>query len=96
MAGPSELTREKIIRRMEEAFEAIHVEVVDETWRHAGHAGAASGGGHFILRVVSEKFEGIGLLDRNRMIFGALQKEMSGEIHALSIKALTPTEWRCG
>jgi BolA protein len=96
MPAPSEQTREKIIHRMKEAFNAVHVEVVDETWRHAGHAGAMSGGGHFILRVVSDKFDGVGLLDRNRMVFGALQREMGGEIHALSIKALTPAEWSRG
>jgi BolA protein len=90
----SEQTREKIVRRMKEDLGAVHVELIDESWRHAGHAGAMSGGGHFILLVVSEKFAGVNLLDRNRMVYGTLQKEIGKEIHALAIRAKTPGEWR--
>jgi BolA protein len=86
-------TAEKIERKMKEALGAVHVEVIDESWKHAGHAGAASGGGHFILRVVSERFEGVPLIERNRMVFRALEEEMGSEIHALVINALTPQEW---
>jgi BolA protein len=97
LIGPkSGQTGEKIVRRMREDLGAVHVELIDESWRHAGHVGAVSGGGHFILFVVSEKFAGMNLLDRNRMVYGALQGEIGGEIHALSIKALTPAEWRGG
>ncbi len=78
---------------MREALAASHVEVIDESWKHAGHAGAASGGGHFILRVVSERFEGVPLLERNRLVFGVLKAEMGKDVHALVIKALTPQEW---
>lgn len=86
-------TREKIERKMKEHLAAVHVEIVDESWKHAGHAGAASGGGHFILSVVSNHFEGISLLDRNRLVFKVLDEEMKGAIHALSVKAMTPQEW---
>lgn len=93
MTMGSEHTRTKIVERMAERFKALHTEAIDETWKHAGHAGALAGGGHFILLVVSDHFEGVNLLNRNRMVFEALQHEMGGEIHALSIKALTPAEW---
>ncbi len=89
----SQQTKVKIERMMKEKFLAVHVEIVDETWKHAGHAGAASGGGHFNMVVVSERFEGINLLERNRLIYGALEEEMKGEIHALALKAISPSEW---
>ena len=79
---------------MKEELAAVYLEIVDESWKHAGHAGAASGGGHFILLVVSDRFEGVSLLDRNRLVFGTLKDEMKGEIHALAVKALTPGEWK--
>ncbi len=77
---------------MRDDLSAAYVEVIDESWKHAGHAGAAAGGGHFILRVVSERFEGISLMDRHRMVFRILEKEMRGEIHALVITVMTPRE----
>ena len=92
MAGRSDATRLMIERMLREQLGADHVEVVDESWKHAGHA-AAGGGGHFIVRVVSARFKGVPLLDRNRMVFRLFEAEMGREIHALAIKALTPEEW---
>ena len=94
MSATSQATQQKIERKMREELAAVHLEIVDESWKHAGHAGAAAGGGHFILQVVSERFAGISLLDRNRMVFHILKDEMKGEIHALAIKAMTPDEWK--
>lgn len=94
MSDASEATRQKIERKMKESLGAVFVEVIDESWKHAGHAGAAAGGGHFILQVVSDRFDGISLLNRNRLVFSALQDEMGKEIHALTIKAATPSEWK--
>jgi BolA family transcriptional regulator, general stress-responsive regulator len=94
MSESSQATQQKIERKMKEELSAVHLEIVDESWKHAGHAGAISGGGHFILLVVSDRFEGVSLLDRNRMVFGILKEEMKGEIHALAIKAMTPAEWK--
>ncbi len=87
----NQTTQEKIERKMKDLLSATSVEVIDESWKHAGHA-AAGGGGHFIVHLVSEKFEGVSLLDRNRMVFDVLKEEMQGEIHALAVKAKTPKE----
>lgn len=87
----SEATKNKITEKMKSVLLASEVDVIDESWKHAGHA-AAGGGGHFILHLVSEKFEGISLLDRNRMVFDALKEEMQEDIHALVIRARTPGE----
>jgi BolA protein len=89
---PGQTMGETIERKMREELAAAYVEVIDESWKHAGHAGAAAGGGHFILCVVSERFEGIPLMDRHRMVFRVLEQEMQGHIHALVITAMTPRE----
>jgi BolA protein len=85
--------RERIETALRERLDAAHVEVVDESHLHAGHAGAAAGGGHFRAIVVSSRFEGRGRLERQRLVYGALGAEMGGEIHALSFRTLTPDEW---
>lgn len=93
MTARSQATKAAIERKMKSDLDAIHVEVEDESWKHAGHAGAASGGGHFTLVVVSPKFEGLNPLDRRRLVFSILQAEMQGEIHALTVRAIGPSEW---
>lgn len=77
---------------MRKTLMATHVEIEDESWKHAGHA-AAGGGGHFQMTVISEKFEGVNLINRNRLVFDLLKEMMENEIHALSIRAKTPAEW---
>ena len=81
-----------IRERLEAALAPSALDVVDESHKHAGHAGAASGGGHFIVTLVSDAFAGKGLLQRHRMVYDALGDAMHTEIHALSIKAYTPEE----
>lgn len=86
-------TQKKIERKLQAQLAATHLEVIDETAKHYGHAGAIAGGGHFIVTVVSDRFAGVGLLDRNRMVYAALKEEVGTDIHALVIRALTPSEW---
>ena len=64
----------------------------DESAQHAGHAGAASGGGHFRLTLVSPQFRTLSTLARHRLVYAAMGELMQREIHALSITALTPEE----
>jgi BolA protein len=64
----------------------------DESAQHRGHAGAASGGGHFHLTLVSPKFRNLSTLARHRLVYEAMGDLMQREIHALSITALTPEE----
>jgi len=73
------------------ALEPQRMEIVDDSARHAGHAGAKDGG-HYLLTLVSPHFSGCGTMQRHRLIYEALGPMMRGEIHALSIKALAPEE----
>ena len=68
------------------------IELVDESGQHVGHAGAASGGSHFNLLIVSAQFAGMHTLARHRKIYEVLGPLMQREIHALAIRALTPDE----
>jgi BolA protein len=84
----------RIEQRIRERLEPEHFELRDDSAKHAGHAGAASGGGHFEVLIVSAAFDGLALLDRHRLVYAALGEMMGGEIHALGLKTLTPAEWR--
>ena len=64
----------------------------DESDQHRGHAGAASGGGHFRLTLVSPKFRNLSTIARHRLVYEAMGELMQREIHALSITAITPEE----
>ncbi|UCC56455.1 MAG: BolA family transcriptional regulator [Gammaproteobacteria bacterium] len=78
--------------RLTDALNPIEIEIIDESARHAGHAGAASGGGHYILHIMSEAFAGKSLIQRHRLVYDAVGDMMHSEIHALSIQARSPDE----
>ena len=89
----SEPTRPERIRTLlTAALAPSQLELVDESALHAGHAGAASGGGHYRLRIVSERFEGQRLVMRHRLVYDSVHDMMHTEIHALAITALAPSE----
>ncbi len=74
------------------AFNLTQLVIEDESHLHAGHAGAASGGGHFKVTLCTPEFVGLNLVGRHRAVYLALQKHIPGEIHALTINALAPNE----
>jgi BolA protein len=86
------VVREQIEAILRGRFQPAYLEVRDDSARHAGHAGAASGGGHFEVLIVSAVFEGKPLLDRHRMVNEALRDMIGREIHALGLKTLAPSE----
>lgn len=87
------MDRIKAIRdRISQRLEPEKIEIADESDKHAGHAGAASGGGHFAVKVISARFANRSTLERHRMVYQAVNDLMPGEIHALSIQALAPEE----
>ena len=86
-------TRDRLELILRERFRPAHLEIRDDSARHAGHAGAASGGGHFEVVIVSAAFEGRTLIDRHRMVNEALRDLIGGAIHALTLKTVAPSEW---
>jgi BolA protein len=66
--------------------------VIDESAAHAGHAGAASGGGHYQLTIVSARFAGMSRVARHRLVYATLGPLMQHRIHALAVRAYAPGE----
>ena len=78
---------------LQDAFEIDRLVIEDESHLHAGHAGAASGGGHFKLTIVTPAFKGVNLVGRHRAIYSALKKYIPKDIHALTILAYDSEEY---
>ena len=83
---------ERIRALLTEALAPTVLELADESALHAGHAGAASGGGHYRLKIVSARFEGLKLVMRHRLVYDSVHDMMHTEIHALAVTALAPSE----
>ncbi len=83
---------EAIRAALQAALAPVSLDVVDESHKHAGHAGARDGRGHFAVAIVSEAFAGLAPLARHRKVYAALGDLMTTDIHALSIHARTPAE----
>lgn len=86
------MTVPEIMRERLATLEPVEFDLVDESTLHAGHEGAKSGGGHYRLRIVSPRFSGKPIVERHRIVYGALGELMQREVHALSITALAPGE----
>jgi BolA protein len=92
--------QERIIARLTEALEPQLLDVVDESERHAGHAGARSGAGHaravggthYRVRIVSAKFAGLNRVARHRLVYDLLPAEFADGLHALALDAKAPGE----
>jgi BolA protein len=83
---------ERLTARLNHALAPRQLDVVDDSHRHAGHAGAADGRGHFTVLIVSDRFAGLGTLKRHRLVYDAVGDMMTTDIHALSIQAIAPGE----
>ena len=87
------IDREQQIRqRLDEAFQPTELLLKDQSQLHAGHEGAKDGKGHFDVTIVSNTFDGKSRLERHRMIYAALGTLLESDIHAVRIKAFTPSE----
>jgi BolA protein len=81
-----------LIRQRLTALDPETFTLEDESAQHRGHAGAAGGGGHFRLTIVSPRFRDLSTLARHRLVYETMGELMQRDIHALSITALTPEE----
>lgn len=84
---------DSIRTKLTAAFSPSRLEVVDDSARHAGHAGAREGGeSHFNVVIEAEAFTGLNKVARQRQVYAALSDLLAGPVHALSLKALAPGE----
>lgn len=83
---------DRMRNRLTATFAPLECQLTDESHLHAGHAGAASGAGHYRLRLVSDRFEGLNRIARHRLVYDCLRDMMQSDIHALNITAFAPSE----
>jgi len=87
-----DIDRVEMIRSaLETSLSPDRIEIIDDSTAHANHAGN-TGGGHFSVTIVSDRFRDKSTLERHRMVYMAVNHLMPAEIHALSIKAMTKEE----
>jgi len=89
-ANPERIARIRAL--LAAAFDPVVLEVLDDSHRHVGHAGARDGSGHFTVEIVSRAFAGMPPLARHRAVYAALGMMMDSDIHALAIRARAPSE----
>ncbi|MDG4720466.1 MULTISPECIES: BolA family protein [Thalassospira] len=78
-----------------EQFAPVELQIIDDSSKHAGHSGAdPRGESHFSVLVVSEKFEGQNRVNRQRLVYGALDTLLKERVHALALKTMTPAEYQ--
>ena len=83
--------KQTIEQKLTEAFDPVHLEVIDESHMHNVPEGAES---HFKVIVVSERFRDEKLVARHRLVNSALKAELDGPVHALSMRTWTPEQWQ--
>ena len=88
--NPARVQRMRVL--LTEALAPTRLEIIDDSHKHAGHAGARGGQGHFSVDIVCAAFAGKLPLARHRLVYAALGEMMQTDIHALSIRARTPDE----
>src|SRR5258708_7059861 len=92
MTAPT-TTQTIIAEKLTQAFAPQVLEVIDESHKHAGHAGARPGGQtHYSVHIVSQAFHGKSRIERHRMVNTALAHELQTGVHALAIRAAAPGE----
>jgi len=84
---------DKIRTKLTERFAPVRLDIVDESYRHAGHEGARpEGETHFSVTIVSAVFTGHNRVARQRLVYQALATELVTRVHALSLTTLAPDE----
>lgn len=83
-------TATAIAEKLRHAFDPAHLEILNESGRHAVPPGSES---HFRLRIVADAFAGRRLLERHRLVNQVLAAELAGAVHALALETFTPDEW---
>ena len=85
-------THDELLERFRQAFPEAEIQLDDESHLHVGHAGAAGGAGHFRVRVIDARFNGLQHIARHRLVYDAVSDWMPERVHALNISAITLEE----
>jgi len=85
-------TPERIQQLLCDRLQPVRFELTDDSARHAGHAGAKAGGGHYLVTIVSQSFTGLSLLEQHRLVYDTLGEMMGREIHALALNTSAPSK----
>jgi BolA protein len=81
--------RDTIIAKLVSEFAPAHLEVIDESHRHAGHSGWREGGEtHFRVRIATQYLAGLTRIAQHRRVMAALDAELKSGVHALAIEML--------
>jgi BolA protein len=82
--------------KLAQELEATHVEIIDDSWKHAGHVEASPGleATHLSITIVSAKFEGVSLIDQHRMVHEVLKEAREKHLHALQLKTVSPAQYK--
>ena len=88
-------TIEQLKEKLTQELDATHVEIIDDSWKHAGHQEVPPGmsATHLTMTVVSPKFEGLNLMDQHRLVHEALKEAREKHLHALQLKTIPPSQW---
>jgi len=81
-------THDALLERFRQVFPKAAVEIEDESHLHVGHVGASGGGGHFRVRVIDARFNGLQPIARHRLVYDAVSDWMPARVHAMNIVAL--------
>lgn len=85
-------TLDELRSRFEAAFPDARISLQDDSHLHAGHAGSTGGAGHFTVKIVTGRFDGVATVGRHRLVYDAVRDWMPHRVHALVIVARSPAE----
>jgi stress-induced morphogen len=99
-ARPNAETTESVLvarlrEKLQRALDAATVEIVDESWKHAGHvamAGVTPEATHLNITIVSSRFNGVSLIDQHRMVNEILKEARETHLHALQLKTIPSSQ----
>jgi len=84
---------ETIRNKLTDRFAPARLVILDESHRHAGHAGARpEGETHFAVTIVASAFAGLNRVARQRLVYETLADELATRVHALSLTTLATGE----
>jgi BolA protein len=84
---------DRMRQKLTAAFAPTRLDIIDDSHRHAGHAGAREGGEtHFTVEIVAAAFAGKSRVERQRLVYATLAAELQERVHALALRTLTPAE----